>query len=72
MWYNLSLRGFNFPLSYLYKLGVYTKNVTVSLITIPVNPIVSIITPTYNRASFFEEIINSILNQDYKNIEYNN
>jgi len=30
MWYNLSLRGFNFPLGSLYKLGVYTKNVTVS------------------------------------------
>ena len=30
MWYNLSLRGFNFPLGHLYKLGVYTKNVTVS------------------------------------------
>jgi hypothetical protein len=30
MWYNLSLRGINFPLGYLYKLGVYTKNVTVS------------------------------------------
>ncbi len=34
------------------------------------NPLVSIITPTYNRASFIEETINSILNQDYKNIEY--
>ena len=30
MWYNLDLRGFNFPLGYLYKLGVYTKKVTVS------------------------------------------
>ena len=34
------------------------------------NLLVSIITPTYNRASFIEETINSILNQDYKNIEY--
>ena len=34
------------------------------------NPLVSIITPTYNRASFLEETLNSILNQDYKNIEY--
>jgi hypothetical protein len=31
MWYNLSLIGFNFLLSYLYKLEVYTESVTVPL-----------------------------------------
>lgn len=32
-------------------------------------PLVSIITPTYNRAGFLEETIDSILNQDYGNLE---
>lgn len=34
------------------------------------NPLVTVITPTYNRASFLEETVKSILSQDYKNIEY--
>ncbi len=33
-------------------------------------PLVTIITPTYNRASFLDETINSVLEQDYPNIEY--
>ena len=33
-------------------------------------PLVTIITPAYNRASFLKETIQSVLNQDYPKIEY--
>ena len=34
------------------------------------NPLVSIITPTYNSEKYLESTIQSIVNQSYKNIEY--
>lgn len=41
-----------------------------NLSSLPAQPLVSIVTPTYNMGRFLAETMDSVLSQDYPNIEY--
>ena len=34
------------------------------------NPLITIITPSFNHARYLENTVKSVINQTYKNIEY--
>lgn len=48
------------------KIGVRKENTGIA---VNLNPVVSVIIPTYNRPEQLKEAINSVLNQSYKNYE---
>lgn len=56
--------------TYLYLKKIVSTNKSQCVTQYEDNPLVTIITPSYNQGEFIKDTIESVLSQDYPNIEY--